>query len=226
MSHSHSRWSRAIIPVAALILLVALSYYLFRDAGASGPNQVTLVLATTIAGLVARRRGYSVAELGEAAVASVSSGMGAIFILFAVGALIGTWALSGTLIAMVYFGIKLLDPNYFYVTATVICAAISYGIGSSWTVAGTLGIGLMGISTSMGLDPAVSAAAIISGAHFGDTTSPLSDSANLAAGAAQANLYDHIRETTLTSAVGWRSPWPCSGSSAMTATSCRRKSPS
>lgn len=191
----------AIIPVAALILLVALSYYLFRDAGASGPNQVALVLATMIAGLVARRRGYKFAELGEAAVASVSSGMGAIFILFAVGALIGTWALSGTLIAMVYYGIKLLDPNYFYVTATVICAAISYGIGSSWTVAGTIGIGLMGISTSMGLDPAVTAAAIISGAYFGDTTSPLSDSANLAAGAAQANLYDHIRETTLTSAV-------------------------
>ncbi|MGO4843954.1 Na+/H+ antiporter NhaC, partial [Rhizobiaceae sp. 2RAB30] len=77
-----------------------------------------------------------------------------IFILFAVGALIGTWALSGTLAAMVYYGIKLLDPNYFYVTATAICAAISFGIGSSWTVVGTIGIGLMGISANMGLDPA------------------------------------------------------------------------
>ncbi|WP_378942452.1 Na+/H+ antiporter NhaC family protein [Mesorhizobium sp. ANAO-SY3R2] len=191
--------TEAIIPVAALIVLVGLSYYLFGDTGSSGPNQVALVVATMIAVLVARRRGYGLAELGEAAAASVSSGIGAIFILFAVGALIGTWALSGTLVAMVYYGIMLLDPNYFYVTATAICAAVSFGIGSSWTVVGTIGIGLMGISANMGLDPAITAAAVISGAYFGDTTSPLSDSANLAAGSADANLYDHIKETMLTS---------------------------
>lgn len=190
----------AVIPVAGLILLVGLSYYLFGDAGASGPNQVALVVATMIAVLVARRRGHDLGSLSEAAVASVGSGIGAIFILFAVGALIGTWALSGTLAAMVYYGIKLLDPNFFYVTATAICAAISFGIGSSWTVVGTIGIGLMGISANMGLDSAITAAAIISGAYFGDTTSPLSDSTNLAAGSADANLYDHIRETFVTSA--------------------------
>lgn len=189
----------AAIPIASLIVLVALSFYLFGDAGASGPNQVALVVAAMIAVLVAKRRGYSLEELGNAAMASVSSGIGAIFILFAVGALIGAWALSGTLIAMIYYGLQLLSPNYFYMASTVICALISFGVGSSWTVVGTIGIGLMGVSANMGLDPAITAAAIISGAYFGDTTSPLSDSANLAAGAANADLYGHIRETLLTS---------------------------
>jgi NhaC family Na+:H+ antiporter len=191
----------AIIPVASLILLVGLSYYLFGDAGAGGPNQVALVVATMIAVFVAWRRGHTLKALGDAAVAGVNSGIGAIFILFAVGALIGTWALSGTLVAMVYYGMQILDPNYFYMTAALICAVISFSIGTSWTTVGTIGIGLMGISLSMGLDPAITAAAVISGAYFGDTTSPLSDSANLAAAAGGADLYAHVRETALTSAL-------------------------
>jgi NhaC family Na+:H+ antiporter len=191
----------AVIPVASLIVLVGLSYYLFGDAGAGGPNQVGLVAATMIAVFIGWRRGHSLASLGEAAVASVSTGIGAIFILLAVGALIGTWALSGTLVAMVYYGLQLLSPNYFYVTATAICAFVSLSIGSSWTVAGTIGIGLMGIAHGMGLNPAIAAGAIISGAYFGDKSSPLSDSANLAAAAAGVDLYRHIREMFLTSAV-------------------------
>jgi NhaC family Na+:H+ antiporter len=191
----------AIIPVASLIVLVGLSYYLFGDAGAGGPNQVGLVAATMIAVFIGWRRGHSLAALGEAAAASVSTGIGAIFILFAVGALIGTWALSGTLVAMVYYGLQLLSPNYFYVTAAAICAFVSVSIGSSWTVAGTIGIGLMGIAHGMGLNPAIAAGAIISGAYFGDKSSPLSDSANLAAAAAGVDLYRHIREMFLTSAV-------------------------
>ena len=125
--------------------------------------------------------------------------MGAIFILFAVGSLIGTWALSGTLVAMVYYGLEILSPNYFYMTALVICAVVSAGIGSSWTTVGTIGLGLMGISQNMGLDPAITAAAVISGAYFGDTTSPLSNSANLAAAVAGVDLYRHVRETALIS---------------------------
>lgn len=191
--------AEAVIPVASLIVLVALSYFLFGDAGAGGPNQVALVVATMIALFVARRRGHTLKALGEAAVASVSSGIGAIFILFAVGSLIGTWAMSGTLIAMVYYGLELLSPNYFYVTAALICAVISASIGSSWTVVGTIGIGLMGIALNMDLNPGIAAAAIISGAYFGDTTSPLSDSTNLASAAAGVDLYQHVRETALTS---------------------------
>src|SRR5262249_48676250 len=145
------------------------------------------------------RRGYTLDSLREAAVASVGSGLGAVFILFAVGALIGTWALSGTLVAMVYYGLHLLSPNYFYATTALICGVISASIGSSWTVGGPIGMGCMGIALNMDRAPAVPAAAVISGAYFGDTSSPLSDSANLAAAAAGVDLYDHIRETALTS---------------------------
>ena len=191
--------TEAIIPVAALILLVALSYFLFGDAGAAGPDLPALTVATMIAVLVGRRRGHSVAALGEAAAASVSTGIGAIFILFAVGALIGTWAMSGTLVAMVYYGLQLLNPDFFYVTTCAVCAIVAMSIGSSWTTVGTIGIGFMGIAANMGLSPAVAAGAVISGAYFGDKSSPLSDSANLAAAAAGVGLDDHVKETFLTS---------------------------
>jgi NhaC family Na+:H+ antiporter len=155
-----------------------------------------MVLATMIAVFMGWRRGYTLDELSDSAVASVSSGLGAIFILFAVGALIGTWAMSGTLVTMVFYGLKILNPAFFYITAAAIAAAISYGIGSSWTLVGTVGIGLMGVSTAMGLNPAITAGAVISGAYFGDTTSPISDSANLAAGVAEVNLYAHLRQVS------------------------------
>lgn len=189
----------ALLAVASLIGLVALSYVLFGDAGANGPNQVALTVATMIVAFIGWRRGHTLDSLRDAAIASVGSGIGAIFILLAVGALIGTWAMSGTLVTMVHYGLQLLHPNYFYVTAVLICAVVSASIGSSWTVVGTVGIGLMGISQNMGLDPGISAAAIISGAYMGDTTSPLSDSANLAAAAAGTDLYQHVRETAVTS---------------------------
>ena len=101
--------------------------------------------------------------------------------------------------AMVYWGLRLLSPDYFYLTTAGICAIVALCIGSSWTVAGTIGIGLMGVAAQMGLDPAITAGAVISGAYFGDKSSPLSDATNLAAAAAGSNLYDHIKETLWTS---------------------------
>jgi NhaC family Na+:H+ antiporter len=148
---------------------------------------------------IAWRHGHTVESLGAAAVASVTTAISALFILLGVGALIGTWALSGTLMAMVYYGLQLLNPDYFYVTSCVICAVVAVSIGSSWTVAGTIGIGLMGVAESMGLSPAITAGAVISGAYFGDKSSPLSDTANLACAAAGSNLYDHVKESLWTS---------------------------
>ncbi len=191
--------AEAYVAVASLIGLVSLSFYLFGDAGAKGPSQVALTVATMIVVFLGWRRGHKLEALNEAAMASVSSGLSAVFILLAVGALIGTWAMSGTLVSMVHFGLQLLNPEYFYVSAVLICAVVAASIGSSWTVIGTIGIGLMGIAQNMGLDPGIAAAAIISGAYFGDTTSPLSDSVNLAAASAGTELYQHIRETALTS---------------------------
>ena len=158
----------AAIPIVALIVLVGLSFYLFGDAGAKGPNQVALVLAAMIALIIGRRAGYTSEQLREAAIASVGTGVGAIFILFAVGALTGAWAMSGTLMAMVYYGLQILSPHYFYMTTAILCGIIAFSIGSSWTVAATIGIGLVGIAVNMELSPAVTAGAVISGAYFGD----------------------------------------------------------
>ena len=189
----------ALVPVVALVGLLGLSFFLFGDAAASGPNQVALVFCSILAIAVAWRHGHSIDDLRDAAVASVTAGLPAIFILLSVGALIGTWALSGTLVAMVYYGLQLLSPDYFYPTACLICLVVAVSIGSSWTVAGTLGIGLMGVAREMGLDPAVTAGAVISGAYFGDKLSPLSGTANLACAAAGSDLYEHFGESLRTS---------------------------
>ena len=190
----------ATIPVVSLILLVGMAYFLFGDAGALGPNQVALTVATMIGVFIGWRRGHSLESLGKAASDSVATGIGAVFILLAVGALIGTWALSGTLVAMVYYGLRLLSPDYFYVTACAISAAVAFSIGSPWTVAGTIGVGFMGIAASMGLNPAIAAGAILSGAYFGGVSSPLSSAANMAAAVANVPLYTHIRESLVTAA--------------------------
>ena len=189
----------AAIPIAALIVLVGLSFFLFGDAGAKGPNQVALVIAAMIGLWIGRRAGYTLEVLREAAIASVGTGISAIFILFAVGALTGAWAMSGTLMAMVYYGLQILSPNYFYMTTAIICGIVAFSIGSSWTVAATIGIGLVGIAVNMDLSPAVTAGAVISGAYFGDKSSPLSDTANLAAAVGGADLYQHLREVLWTS---------------------------
>ena len=191
--------TEAAIPIVALILLVGLSFYLFGDAGAKGPNQVALVLAAMTGLVIGRRAGYTAEQLRDAAIASVGTGVGAIFILFAVGALTGAWAISGTLMAMVYYGLQLLSPNYFYMTTALICGIVAFSVGSSWTVAATIGIGLVGVSINMDLNPAVAAGAVISGAYFGDKSSPLSDTANLAAAVGGADLYQHLREVLWTS---------------------------
>jgi NhaC family Na+:H+ antiporter len=190
--------AEALIPVVLLVVLIGLSFYLFRADSALGPNQLALIVAELAAVFIGWRRGHTLAALGAAGVASVSSGISAIFILFAVGALIGAWAMSGTLIAMVYYGLQLLSPDYFYMSAALICAVIALSIGSSWTVVATVGIGLMGIARTVGLDPAITAGAIVSGAYVGDKCSPLSDSVNLAAAAAGADLYTHLREVPWT----------------------------
>jgi NhaC family Na+:H+ antiporter len=189
----------SLIAVAVLIGLVAASFVLFGEDAAFGPTQVALTLAATLAGGLAWKNGHGWDDIREAVVAGIASALPAIFILFAVGALIGTWALSGTLVAMVYYALGVLSPSYFYLSACVVCALVACSIGSSWTVVATIGIGLMGAAYQMDLSPAVTAGAVISGAYFGDKASPLSDTVNLAAAATGAQLFDHIRASLVTS---------------------------
>lgn len=189
----------AMIPVGGLVLLLSLSFYLYGTDASLGPNQIALTFAAVIASLISLKNGISWGNIRAAAVEGVSTGIPAIFILLGVGALIGTWAMSGTIVAMVYYGLKLLSPNYFYASAVLICAVVSLAIGSSWTVAGTIGIGLMGIAASMDLSLPITAGAVISGSYFGDKASPLSDTANLAVAAAGSDIFSHIKESLRTS---------------------------
>ena len=189
----------AAIPCIALIILLGLSYFLFGNDASSGPNQIALLFCSIIAAGIAYKNGMLWNDIRQAVVDGIAIGLPAIMILLAVGALIGTWALSGTIISMVYYGLKLLSPAYFYATTALVCAIVAFSIGSSWTVAGTIGIGLMGVGASMNLSPAITAGAVISGAYFGDKASPLSDTVNLATATAGSQIYDHIRESLWTS---------------------------
>lgn len=188
----------ALVAIGALIGLVAASFLLFGDRAAFGPNQVALTLAATLAAGIAWKNGHRWGDIRKAVVDGVASALPAVFILFAVGALIGTWAMSGTLVAMVYHALGILSPNYFYLSTCIICALIATSIGSSWTVVATIGLGLMGVAAQMDLSPAITAGAVISGAYFGDKSSPLSDTLNLAAAAAGAPVFDHIRASLRT----------------------------
>ena len=180
-------------PIVLLVFLLFSAVQLFGADASYGPNQVALLIASAAAGLVGMYRGLSWAEVQESMVAGIKVGLGPILILLAVGGLIGSWMIAGTVPAMIYYGVSILNPSIFFAAAAIICALASISIGSSWTVAGTLGIGLIGIADSYGLSPAVAAGAIISGAYFGDKLSPLSDTTNLAAACTNVDLFAHIR---------------------------------
>ena len=188
----------ALLAVGVLIVLIVASFLLFGDGAILGPTQVALILAATVAAGIAWKNGHAWDELRQAVVEGIASALPAIFILFAVGALIGAWAMSGTLVAMVYYALGVLSPDYFYLSTCIICALIAFSTGTSWTTVATIGVALMGVAAQMGLSPFVTAGAIISGAYFGDKSSPLSDTANLAAAATGAPLYDHIRASLVT----------------------------
>jgi len=188
----------AIAPIVVLIIMLSFSVYLYGDDSSYGANQIALILSAGIASIIAIKNGYTWKEVETGIVKGIGMGMRAILILLAVGALIGTLIMSGTVPAMIYYGLNILSPSIFYFTACVICAIASLSIGSSWTVAGTLGVALMGIATGLGLSPSVTAGAIISGAYFGDKMSPLSDTTNLAPAIAGTDLFSHIRHMVWT----------------------------
>jgi Na+:H+ antiporter, NhaC family len=158
-----------------LIALIALTIVLFGVSATDGPLQVALLLSAAFASLMALKNGYTSAAVADAAIGGVTTAMSAIFILLAVGALIGTWNMAGTIPTVVDYGVRLLNPTIFYLTTAVICAVVGMVTGSSWTTAGTLGVAFVGMSKVMGLSEATAAGAVICGAYFGDKMTPLSE---------------------------------------------------
>lgn len=189
----------ALVPLGTLAVLIGGSLALFGLDALDGPIQVALVLCAMVAALIAMKNGHGFDEVQRAAQGSVASVTSAIFILLAVGALIGVWNLSGTIPTLVYYGIQLLSPGWYYAAAALICGLVAMSIGSSWTTAGTIGVGLVGIATALDVSPEITAGAVISGAYLGDKLSPLSETTVLSSQMVGVDVYDHIKRQVWTS---------------------------
>lgn len=165
----------ALIPVVTLIVLIALTIALFGTDATGGPLQVALLTSAVVAGLVALKNGQTAAHVRDAAIGGISSALGAVFILLAVGALIGTWNMAGTIPTVVYYGVGLLSEDWFYPATVVVCGLTGLAIGSSWTTAATLGVAFVALAPLLGASPVITAGAVISGSYFGDKMSPVSE---------------------------------------------------
>jgi len=189
----------ALLPILLGAPFLAASFFLFGADATKGPLQTAIICAAAGAMLIGRRAGHSFDNLREAALAGIVSGFGTMAVLFAVGALLGTWAMSGTLLALGYYLLQLLTPDLLYLTSAIIAALIGFAIASAWTTASTAGICMVGIALQVGLDPAITAGAIISGAYFGDKLSPRSKKSELAAAVAGVDPATHRQEALWTS---------------------------
>lgn len=183
----------ALLPILFLIALLTVNVLVFGSDAIGGANQIVLLLSAGVAGLVAWQLGYRYEEINDGIIKSISSAMAAIIILLTIGSLSGTWLLSGIVPAMIYYGIKILNPTIFLFAACIVSAIVSLATGSSWSTIATVGIALLGIGNALQIHEGVVAGAIISGAYFGDKMSPLSDTTNLAPAMAGTDLITHIK---------------------------------
>jgi len=183
----------ALFPVVLLILLLILNVVFFGDDATGGANQMALLIAAAAAAIVGVSLNVPLKHMIDSVVYSIASALSAILILLMIGALAGTWLISGVIPAMIYYGLKILNPTIFLFASVIVCAVVSLATGSSWGTVATVGIALLGIGRAMGMHDGIIAGAIISGAYFGDKISPMSDTTNLAPAMAGTDLFTHIR---------------------------------
>jgi NhaC family Na+:H+ antiporter len=190
----------ALIPVVILMGLLAYNIFFVEDQEWFGEytNQIILLMGGGVAMIDGLLNKVKLSLMFKEVWENIKSVFVPILILFLVGALAGTWLVSGVIPAMVYYGLKVLNPEIFLPASVVISALISIATGSSWTTSATVGIALVGIGTALGLNPGMIAGAVISGAYFGDKMSPLSDTTNLAPAMAGTDLFTHIRYMSFT----------------------------
>ena len=189
----------ALLPLAVLVVLLALDIAIFGADSILGASQVALLTAAgTAIGLGIGLYKIPWSSFEKEIVGNVGSVAGAILILLLIGAISGTWTMSGVVPAFIYYGIKIISPKVFLLTACVLCALVSVMTGSSWTTIATVGVALLGIGRAEGFSDAMTAGAIISGAYFGDKISPLSDTTVLASSINKVNLFEHIRYMLIT----------------------------
>lgn len=188
----------ALIPMISMGLLLGIGYGIYKIR-----PQVLLVAAAFLTGCLGLILRFSWREMERGIVDSIHKAMPAILIMLCVGILIGSWIASGTIPMVIYFGLKLISPKFFLVTACFVCSITSLATGTSWGTIGTLGVAFIGIAVGLGIPLGPAAGAIVAGAYFGDKMSPFSDVTNLAPVAAGSNLFDHIKHMLWSATPAW-----------------------
>ena len=183
----------AALPIVILIVMLFANIKIWKDDSIMGPNQMALIFATVIAGIIAASLGVKFKRMRKFMVKNIGDSMPSILILLMIGALSGSWMISGIVPTLIYFGMDLLNPKFFLVATLLIASVVSLATGSSWTTIATIGVALLGIGSVLGYSPAMVAGAIVSGAYFGDKLSPLSDTTNLAPAMAGTDIFTHIK---------------------------------
>ncbi|WP_417351972.1 Na+/H+ antiporter NhaC [Flavobacterium alkalisoli] len=184
---------QSLIPIILLVAFLALNVYIFKDNAIGGSNQFVLLMGGAFAAVVGFVNKVPYEKMLNKVSKNIKSTSGAILILLLVGSLSGTWLISGIVPAMIYYGLQILHPDIFLPACVIICSIISIATGSSWTTSATVGVALIGIGNTIGINPGMVAGAVISGAYFGDKMSPLSDTTNLAPAMAGTDLFTHIK---------------------------------
>ena len=187
----------AFLPIILLIGMLTLNVLLFEDT-LGGANQISLLIAAAIAAVIAIKLGIEWEAVKKKIVSTIGSAIPSVIILLFIGSLAGTWMISGVVPAMIYYGLDIISPRLFLITAVIVSAIVSVATGSSWSTIATIGVALLGIGKAIGIGEPIVAGAIISGAYFGDKMSPLSDTTNLAPAMAGTDLFTHIRYMTFT----------------------------
>ena len=192
--------TKALAPICVLISLLAYNIVVYEDKEWFGENtyQIILLLGASLASVMGLIDRVSVIHILKKIYLSIKSIAIPIVILLLVGALAGTWKVSGVIPAMVYYGLNLIDPTVFLPLTLIVTGIVSLTTGSSYTTSATVGIALVAVGTALNISPGMTAGAVISGAYFGDKMSPLSDTTNLAPAMAGGDLYTHIKYMTLT----------------------------
>jgi NhaC family Na+:H+ antiporter len=184
---------QSFVPLIFLVTLLGMNVAFYGDNSLSGANQMALLFSAGIAAIIAMIGGQKWDKLFDGVISSIGSALPALVILLMIGALAGTWLISGVVPAMIYYGLEILNPTIFLFATCIICSIVSLATGSSWTTVATVGVALMGIGRILGFSDGMIAGAIISGAYFGDKMSPLSDTTNLAPAMAGTDLFTHIK---------------------------------
>ena len=189
----------SLVPLAVLVIFLALTIKLFGGDAIAGGSQLSLITASAVCTAMAMgiyRCKWQ--QLEDAVVKNMQSATPALIILLLIGAIAGTWMASGIIPTLIYYGLKILHPSIFLPASCIICAVISLLTGSSWTTIATIGVALMGIGRALGFDDGWIAGAIISGAYFGDKVSMMSDTTVLASSTAEVPLFKHIQYMMIT----------------------------